>query len=66
MDCRQFEGPPNTGPRGVYRIFNEGDYKEMGHGRMVTKAPHIPLNGPMQVPGEGAGDPVKHPSDAVI
>jgi predicted enzyme related to lactoylglutathione lyase len=34
----------NMGPMGVYRIFDEGDHKEMGDGGMMTKAPHIPVS----------------------
>jgi hypothetical protein len=29
---------------GVYRLFDEGDHKEMGDGGMITKAPHIPAS----------------------
>lgn len=32
----------DMGPMGIYRIFDEGDHKEMGDGGMMTKAPHIP------------------------
>jgi predicted enzyme related to lactoylglutathione lyase len=32
----------DMGPMGVYRIFDEGDHKQMGDGGMMTKAPHIP------------------------
>ena len=34
----------DMGPMGVYRIFDEGDHKEMGDGGMMTKAPHIPVS----------------------
>jgi hypothetical protein len=34
----------NMGPMGIYRIFDEGDHKEMGDGGMMTKAPHIPVS----------------------
>ncbi len=28
----------DMGPMGLYRIFDEGDHKEMGDGGMMTKA----------------------------
>jgi predicted enzyme related to lactoylglutathione lyase len=34
----------DMGPMGVYRIFDEGDHKEMGDGGMMTKAPHVPVS----------------------
>jgi predicted enzyme related to lactoylglutathione lyase len=34
----------DMGPMGVYRIFDEGDHKEMGDGGMMTKAPQIPVS----------------------
>ncbi len=34
----------DMGPHGIYRIFDEGDHKEMGDGGMMTKAPHIPVS----------------------
>jgi len=34
----------DMGPMGVYRIFDEGDHKEMGDGGMMTKPPHIPVS----------------------
>jgi predicted enzyme related to lactoylglutathione lyase len=34
----------DMGPMGVYRIFDEGDHKEMGDGGMMTKADHIPAS----------------------
>ena len=34
----------DMGPMGVYRIFDEGDHKEMGDGGMMTKAPQIPIS----------------------
>jgi hypothetical protein len=34
----------DMGPMGVYRIFDEGDHKEMGDGGMMIKAPHIPVS----------------------
>ncbi len=34
----------DMGPMGVYRIFDEGDHKEMGDGGMMAKAPHIPAS----------------------
>jgi predicted enzyme related to lactoylglutathione lyase len=34
----------DMGPMGTYRIFDEGDHKEMGDGGMMTKAPHIPVS----------------------
>ena len=32
----------DMGPMGVYRIFDEGEHKQMGDGGMMIKAPHIP------------------------
>jgi len=32
------------GPMGTYRVFDEGDHKQMGDGGMMAKAPHIPLS----------------------
>jgi hypothetical protein len=29
---------------GVYRIFDEGDHKEMGDGGMMTKPPQVPVS----------------------
>ena len=29
---------------GIYRIFDEGDHKQMGDGGMMTKAPQIPVS----------------------
>jgi predicted enzyme related to lactoylglutathione lyase len=34
----------DMGSMGVYRIFDEGDHKEMGDGGMMTKDPHIPMS----------------------
>jgi uncharacterized protein len=34
----------DMGPMGAYRIFDEGDHKEMGDGGMMTKPPHIPVS----------------------
>ena len=34
----------DMGPMGVYRIFDEGDHKQMGDGGMMTKAPNIPVS----------------------
>jgi predicted enzyme related to lactoylglutathione lyase len=34
----------DMGPMGVYRIFDEGDHKEMGDGGMMTRPPHIPVS----------------------
>jgi hypothetical protein len=33
----------DMGPMGVYRIFDEGDHKQMGDGGMMNKPPQIPL-----------------------
>ena len=33
----------DMGPMGVYRIFDEGEHKQMGDGGMMTKPPHIPV-----------------------
>jgi uncharacterized protein len=34
----------DMGPAGVYRIFDQGDHKQMGDGGMMMKAPHIPVS----------------------
>jgi predicted enzyme related to lactoylglutathione lyase len=34
----------DMGPMGIYRLFDQGDHKEMGDGGMMTKAPHIPVS----------------------
>src|ERR1035438_8249921 len=34
----------DMGPMGLYRIFDEGDHKQMGDGGMMTKAPQIPVS----------------------
>jgi uncharacterized protein len=34
----------DMGSMGVYRIFDQGDHKEMGDGGMMTKAPHMPAS----------------------
>jgi predicted enzyme related to lactoylglutathione lyase len=34
----------DMGPMGVYRLFDEGDHKQMGDGGMMTKAPQIPVS----------------------
>ncbi len=34
----------DMGPMGVYRIFDQGDHKEMGDGGMMTKTPQIPVS----------------------
>ena len=34
----------DMGPMGVYRIFDEGDHKQMGDGGMMNKAPQIPVS----------------------
>jgi hypothetical protein len=34
----------DMGPMGIYRIFDEGDHKQMGDGGMMTKASHIPVS----------------------
>ena len=34
----------DMGPMGVYRIFDEGDHKQMGDGGMMTKGPHVPVS----------------------
>jgi len=34
----------DMGPMGIYRIFDEGDHKEMGDGGMMDKAPNIPVS----------------------
>lgn len=33
----------DMGPMGVYRIFDEGDHKEMGDGGMMAKPPQVPV-----------------------
>jgi len=33
----------DMGAMGLYRIFDEGDHKEMGNGGMMKKAPQIPV-----------------------
>ena len=34
----------DMGAMGLYRIFDEGDHKEMGDGGMMTKAPQMPVS----------------------
>jgi predicted enzyme related to lactoylglutathione lyase len=34
----------DMGPMGIYRLFDEGDHKEMGSGGMMAKAPQIPVS----------------------
>ena len=34
----------DMGPMGIYRLFDEGEHKEMGDGGMMTKGPHIPVS----------------------
>ncbi len=34
----------DMGPMGTYRLFDEGDHKQMGDGGMMTKAPEIPVS----------------------
>jgi uncharacterized protein len=34
----------DMGPMGVYRIFDQGDHKEMGDGGMMAKGPHVPTS----------------------
>ena len=34
----------DMGPMGTYRIFDEGDHKQMGDGGMMTRPPHIPVS----------------------
>ena len=34
----------DMGPMGSYRIFDEGEHKQMGDGGMMTKPPHIPVS----------------------
>jgi len=34
----------DMGPMGLYRIFDEGDHKEMGSGGMMIKAPQMPVS----------------------
>lgn len=33
----------DMGPMGIYRLFDQGDHKEMGDGGMMNKAPYIPM-----------------------
>jgi predicted enzyme related to lactoylglutathione lyase len=33
----------DMGPMGIYRLFDEGDHKQMGDGGMMIKAPQIPV-----------------------
>jgi len=33
----------DMGPMGVYRIFDEGDHKQMGDGGMMNKGPQVPV-----------------------
>ncbi len=35
----------DMGPMGVYRIFDEGDNKQMGDGGMMTRPPQVPVSG---------------------
>ena len=37
-------GDMDMGAMGTYRIFDEGDHKEMGSGGMMAKAPYIPVS----------------------
>ncbi len=34
----------DMGPMGVYRIFDQGDHKEMGDGGMMNKPPQVPVS----------------------
>lgn len=34
----------DMGPMGLYRLFDEGENKQMGDGGMMTKPPHIPVS----------------------
>jgi predicted enzyme related to lactoylglutathione lyase len=34
----------DMGPMGIYRIFDQGDHKQMGDGGMMTKGPHMPVS----------------------
>jgi predicted enzyme related to lactoylglutathione lyase len=34
----------DMGPMGMYRLFDEGDHKEMGDGGMMTKPPEVPVS----------------------
>jgi uncharacterized protein len=34
----------DMGPMGAYRIFDQGDHKQMGDGGMMNKAPHISVS----------------------
>lgn len=35
----------DMGPMGVYRLFDEGENKQMGDGGMMTKPPQVPVSG---------------------
>jgi len=37
-------GDMDMGPMGTYRIFDQGEQKEMGDGGMMTKVPEIPVS----------------------
>lgn len=37
-------GEMDMGPMGVYRIFDQGEHKEMGDGGMMVKPPRIPVS----------------------
>ena len=34
----------DMGPMGAYRIFDEGEHKQMGDGGMMTKPPQVPVS----------------------
>jgi len=34
----------DMGPMGLYRIFDQGDHKQMGDGGMMAKLPHMPVS----------------------
>jgi uncharacterized protein len=34
----------DMGPMGLYRLFDQGDHKEMGDGGMMIKGPHVPVS----------------------
>ena len=34
----------DMGPMGTYRLFDEGDHKQMGDGGMMLKGPHVPVS----------------------
>jgi len=34
----------DMGPMGLYRIFDQGEHKQMGDGGMMSKPPHIPVS----------------------